>query len=193
MELSALLGDAYKDGMTLEEVTEALKGVEMPKDQNAEIERLKDTISKSNSEAAEWKKKYKDTLDDAARKKSDEDENVRKLQEEIEGLKRERTINGYKASYIGMGYSQEDAGKIAELLTDGKMDDVIAMQKKHQEAMAEQIKKDLLKNTGRPGGGTDPDRDDGQDDNVKLAQDMAKARATSLKQGADIINQYIRH
>ena len=189
MELSALLGDAYKDGMTLEEVTEALKNVEMPKDQNAEIERLKNAISKSNSEAADWKQKYKETLDDAARKKSDEDENVRKLQEEIEGLKRERTINGYKASYIGMGYTQDDASKIAELLTDGKMDEVIAMQKKHQEAMAEQIKKDLLKNTPRPDGG----KDDGGEENpnITLAREMAKSRAATVKSSSDILDRYL--
>ena len=190
MELSALLGDAYKDGMTLEEVTEALKGVEMPKDQTAEIANLKELISKRNSEINDWKDKYKSTLDEASRKKSDEDENVRKLQEEIESLKKERTISGYKASYIGMGYSEADAGKIAELLTDGKMDEVLVLQKKHQDAMAEQIKKDLLKNTPRPDGG----KDDGGDENpnIAMAKQMAKSRAATVKSSSDILDRYLK-
>ena len=188
MELSALLGDAYKEGMTADEISEALKGVEMPKDQSAEIERLKDTISKRNGEISEWKQKYNATLDDATRKKNEEDDNVRKLQEEIESLKKERTISGYKASYIGMGYSDEDAGKIASLLTDGKMDEVLAMQKAHQDKMAEQIKKDLLKGTPRPGG-----QDDEKDENpnIKLAKEMARSRAATVKSSAEILDRYL--
>lgn len=192
MELSALLGEAYKDGMTLEEVTEALKGVEMPKDQSAEIERLKNAITKSNGEAADWRRKYQDTLDEDTKKAQQEEESRKALEQEVERLRKEMTVSGYKASYISMGYSDEDAGKIAGLMADGKMEDVLAMQKKHQEAMAEQIKKELLKKTGRPGGGNDDDGDD-RDDNVRLAQEMAKSRAASAKQGADIISQYIAH
>ncbi len=190
MELSALLGDAYKEGMTLDDVTEALKGIELPKDQSAEIERLKNAISDSNSDAAEWKRKYKDTLDEASRKKSDDEENVRKLQEEINSLKKERTISGYKASYIGMGYPDADAGKIAELLADGKMDEVLVMQKKHQDALAEQIKKDLLRNTPRPDGG----KDDGGDENpnVALAKEMAKSRAKTVQSSSDILDRYLK-
>ena len=52
MTIKELLGDAYKDGMTIEEIETALENVSMPEDNSAEIERLKNALSKSNSEAA---------------------------------------------------------------------------------------------------------------------------------------------
>jgi hypothetical protein len=55
MKIQDLLKDAYKEGMTIEEIEYALADVEIPADQSAEIERLKTALSKSNSENAEWK------------------------------------------------------------------------------------------------------------------------------------------
>ena len=50
MTLKDLLGDSYKEGMTAEEITAALEKVEAPKDLSAEVNSLKETISKKNSE-----------------------------------------------------------------------------------------------------------------------------------------------
>lgn len=190
MELSELLGDAYRDGMTLEEVSAALKGVEMPKDNSAEIGRLKNALSKSNADAADWKRKYQDTLDDAGRKAADEAEATKQLQEELNRMKREMTVSGYKASYVGMGYSESEAAKIAESLADGKIDDVLARQKAHQEKLTEQIKKDLLKGTPRPDGSQD-DKDD-DSDAMKRAREMAKARAESSRRASEAMKNYLR-
>ena len=46
MNIKDLLKDAYKDGMTIEEINAALEGVELPTDNSAEIERLKNALSK---------------------------------------------------------------------------------------------------------------------------------------------------
>ena len=190
MELSELLGDSYKEGMTIEEVSEALKGIEMPRGQDAEIERLKSAISKSNSEAADWKRKYTETLDDTKKKAVEDDEKTKALQDEVARLRKEMTISGYKASYVSMGYSDADATKVAEMLADGKIEDAMAIQKKHQEKMAEQIKKDLLKNTHRPDGS--PDDNDGEDEAVKMARDMATARAENSKRASEGMKNYLR-
>ncbi len=53
MNLKEVLGDAYKEGMAFEEVEAALEKVTVPEDHSAEIERLKNALSKSNSEAAQ--------------------------------------------------------------------------------------------------------------------------------------------
>ena len=83
MELSELLGSAYKDGMTLEDVTEALKGIEMPADQSAEIDRLRNSLTKSNADAADWKRKYRETQDEATRKSEEDAESVKAMQAEL--------------------------------------------------------------------------------------------------------------
>ena len=54
MNIKDLLGDAYKEGMSLEEIETALKGISMPEDNSAEVERLRTALSKSNSEAADY-------------------------------------------------------------------------------------------------------------------------------------------
>ena len=61
MDLKALLGDAYKEGMTFEEIEEALKEVQPPEDPAgaAEISRLKTALSKANGEAADYKKQLR--------------------------------------------------------------------------------------------------------------------------------------
>ena len=53
MKLKDLLKEAYKDNMTLEEIEAALEGVEVD---TSEVDRLKSALTKSNSEAAEYKK-----------------------------------------------------------------------------------------------------------------------------------------
>ena len=56
MKLSVLLGDAYKDGMTADEIISAIEKVADP---NAEIEKLRNAVTKANGEAAEYKKQLK--------------------------------------------------------------------------------------------------------------------------------------
>lgn len=55
--LSDLLGNAYKEGMTEEEISTALQSAGAgAKDNEAEVNRLKAQLSKANSEAADYKK-----------------------------------------------------------------------------------------------------------------------------------------
>ena len=52
--LSELLGNAYKEGMTEEEISNALQSMGAGvKDSDIEVTRLKAQLSKANSEAAE--------------------------------------------------------------------------------------------------------------------------------------------
>ena len=46
MNIKDLLKDAYKEGMSLEDIEKALEGIELPSDGSAEIERLKTALSK---------------------------------------------------------------------------------------------------------------------------------------------------
>ena len=92
MKFKDLLKDAYKDGMTLEEIEAALADVELPADQSGEIERLKSALSKSNSENAEWKKKHRDALSEDEKKTQEKDELIQKLTEERNTLLRESNV-----------------------------------------------------------------------------------------------------
>ena len=190
MELKELLGDAWKDGMTMDEVSEALKNVQMPKDQSAEIEKLKETISKSNSEAAEWKNKYRATLDDATKKQQEAEEKAKKDAERLAELEREKLISTYKASYLAIGYDEELAGDTAIALAEGNNEKLFENQRKYKEAVEKKAREEALRTSGRPGGSGDPGKNDSEA--VKIAKEIGSSRSEADKIAKDSLAHYLK-
>lgn len=152
MDIKALLGDAYKEGMTLTEIETALAAVELPTD-NTEIERLKAAVSKSNSEAAELKKQLRTKLteDEAAKLKDAEDRE--KLQSDYNALLTKVTISENKAKLLAIGYDDKLADETAEAMVNGELEKVFTNQKKHMENLEKKIRADVLKETPKPAPG----------------------------------------
>jgi hypothetical protein len=152
MDIKALLGDAYKEGMTLTEIETALAAVELPTD-NTEIERLKAAVSKSNSEAAELKKQLRTKLteDEAAKLKDAEDRE--KLQSDYNALLTKVTISENKAKLLAIGYDDKLADETAEAMANGELEKVFTNQKKHMENLEKKIRADVLKETPKPAPG----------------------------------------
>lgn len=191
MDIKELLGDSYKEGMTVEEFAEALKGVEMPKDQSAEIENLKKRISEVNSEAADWKNKYRSTLDEATKKQQEADEKAKKDQEELQNLRKVTAIAGYKASYLAMGYSEELATDTANALYEGNNEKLFENQKKHMEAVEKKAREDALRGSGRPGGSGDGSGS-GETEAEKLAKKIGAQRAEADKIAKEGLSHYLK-
>ena len=150
MKLKDLLKDAYKEGMTIEEINEALADVEIPADQSAEIERLKTALSKSNSENAEWKKKHREALSEEERKAQEMADRMKQLEEQNAQLVRESNVSKHKAKFLGMGYEDALATDAAVAMADGDMEKLFSYQQKHQEAFEKKIRADALKGTPKP-------------------------------------------
>lgn len=152
MDIKALLGDTYKEGMTLTEIETALAAVELPTD-NTEIERLKAAVSKSNSEAAELKKQLRTKLteDEAAKLKDAEDRE--KLQSDYNALLTKVTISENKAKLLAIGYDDKLADETAEAMVNGELEKVFTNQKKHMENLEKKIRADVLKETPKPAPG----------------------------------------
>ena len=191
MEIKDLLGESYKDGMTSDEIIEALKNVEIPKDQSAEIQKLKDRISEVNSEAADWKNKYKATLDDATRKAQEAEEKAKKDAELLESLKKEKAIAGYKASYLAMGYEEKLAEDTANALYEGNNEKLFENQRKHQESVEKKAREDALRGSGRPGGSGSSAPDD-DSEAVKLAREIGASRAEADKIAKAGLDYYMK-
>jgi hypothetical protein len=157
MKLKDLLKDAYKEGITVEEIESALAEVEIPADQSAEIERLKTALSKSNSENAEWKKKHREALSEEERRSQEVADELKQLREQNEKLLRESNVSKHKAKFLGMGYDESLATDAAAAMVDGDTDKLFTYQQKHQEALEKKIRADALKGTTKPV----PDKGDG--------------------------------
>ena len=157
MKFKDLLKDAYKEGMTLEEIESALADVELPADMSDEVKRLKDALSKSNSENAEWKKKHRDALSEEERKSQEVAEELKQLREQNEKLVRESNMSKHKAKFLGLGYDEALASDAAAAMVDGDTEKLFSYQQKHQEALDKKIRADALKGTPKPV----PDKRDG--------------------------------
>ena len=157
MNIKDLLKEAYKEGMTVAEIEEALKGIEMPTDNSGEIERLKTALSKSNSEAAEYKKQLREKMSAEEIKAKEDADKLEALIKERDALLREKTVANHKAQYLALGYDEKLAADTAEALANGELEKVFANQKKHNEAVEKKIRADVLKETPTPEGGNGSD------------------------------------
>ena len=153
MNIKDLLKDAYKEGMSVEEIEAALKDIDLPTDNSAEIDRLKTALSKSNSEAADYKKQLREKMSAEEVKAKEDADKIEEMTKELETLRREKTVASHKAKYIALGYDESLADETAEAMANGELDKVFANQKKHLETVEKKIRADVLKDTPKPEGG----------------------------------------
>ena len=169
--LSDLLGKAYKEGMTEDEISAALETVGQGNE--AEVNRLKAALSKANSEAADYKKqlrtKQTDDEDAAAAQKEEHD----RLVQENADLKRSMALSERKAKLLAMGYDESLADETAAAMVDGDMDKVMANQSKYLEVQKKNIQADAMRKTPRPAAG-----DDGNGGSMDYAKKIAEAQAS---------------
>lgn len=153
MTIQDLLKDSYHDGMSIEEINTALADIELPQDNAAEIERLKRLVSKSNSEAADYKKQLREKLSSDEIKAKEEAEKQEKLQNDYNDLLKRVKLSETKAKLLTLGYEDSLAEEAAAALVEGDLDTLFANQKKHIEAVERKVRSDVLKETPRPAGG----------------------------------------
>lgn len=151
MTLKDLLKDAYKENMTVEEIEAALNGVEID---TSEVDRLKSALTKSNSEAAEYKKQLRAKQTDDEAKEAEREKEIASMKEELEALKQEKVVSEYTSRFLSLGYEDSLARETAAAFAKGEMDTVFANQKKHAEAAEKKLRADLLRDTPAPPAGT---------------------------------------
>lgn len=146
MDIKAILGDQYKDGMTVEELTAALADIDVLT--KAEVDEKyvsKDVSNRLSSEAAKRKRETAAANDEIA-----------SLKETVKALQRASTIADSKAKLTAMGYADTDAVKAAEAMADGDMTSLMAIMAAHNAAAAKQAKSDTVHSmSAPPSGGAD--------------------------------------
>lgn len=169
--LSDLLGKAYKEGMTEDEISAGLETVGQGNE--AEVNRLKAALSKANSEAADYKKQLRTKqTDDEAAAAAQKEEHDRLVQENAD-LKRSMALSERKAKLLAMGYDESLADETAAAMVDGDMDKVMANQSKYLEVQKKNIQADAMRKTPRPSAG-----DDGNGGSMDYAKKIAEAQAS---------------
>ena len=116
--------------MSAEEKLQALEAFdfETPKPNTDEAEKLKAALSKANSEAAEWKRQFREKQTEQERAEAERLEREKAVEEELRGLRRDKAVSGYVAQCLALGYDKDLALRAAEAMADGDAASVLACQ-----------------------------------------------------------------
>lgn len=132
----------YAD-MTAEEKLAALESyeIEMPeqKDNSDEVTKLKSALSKANSDAAEWKRQFREKQTEQERAEAERKEHEAAVEEELRGLRRDKSVNGYLANCLALGYDKELALKAAEAMADNDAAGILECQQTFLEAKTKEL------------------------------------------------------
>lgn len=98
---------------------------ETPKE-DPEVVKLKNALSRANSEAASWKKKYNDTLTEQQQAALKAEEERKAEREELIALRTDKRIGDYMKGLIEAGVDGNTASSMAKLLPEGVTDEYFA-------------------------------------------------------------------
>ena len=146
------------DEMTAEDKLNALLGYEFE-------EPLKNALSKANSDAAEWKRQFREKQTEAERAEAERKEHEAAVEEELRTLRRDKTIGGYVAQCLALGCDKDLALRAAEAMADGDAAAVLSCQQDFIEAKKKELEATALNKqpgltSGSPPTAKDADRDE---------------------------------
>lgn len=140
--------DGYAE-MSTEEKLKVLEAFEYD-DGASEIERYKNSVSKANSEAAEWKKKHNALLSEDEKAKQEQADYIAQLKKQNEDLLKERDVAKYKTELLSMGYSDDLATETANALFSGDVSKVLKNQATFVTEQKKAVIAESVKNTPKP-------------------------------------------
>jgi hypothetical protein len=147
-DLKTLLGDQYKEGMTLEELMGL--DVEVPKPDTSAYDNLKKRFDEVASEAANYKKQLRANMTEAEQKAAADAEKYANMEAELEKLKADNAIAENAKGLVAIGYEESVANEVAAALFNGDAKAVIQAQGKFVEAQKKLVLAEALKNSPIP-------------------------------------------
>ena len=156
------------DEMTAEDKLTALLGFEFeapaPKE-SEDVTKLRNALSKANSDAAEWKRQFREKQTEAERAEAERKEHEAAVEEELRTLRRDKTVGGYVAQCLALGYDKDLALRAAEAMADGDAAAVLACQQDFIEAKTKELEMTALNKqpgltSGAPPTAKDADKDE---------------------------------
>ena len=166
--MSDLLGDAYKPGMSEDEISAALEAKKVVS--GDELDKAKSNPSKANSQAADLKKQLR-------AKQTDEEAAAQARQEEVDKLTEsnkqlaDKLAKMEKTSELrALGYDAALAESTADAMLKGDLTTVLANQKQFLEAHDKTLKAAGMRGTPRPAVGSGTNE-------VDYTKKMAEAEA----------------
>ena len=128
--------------MTAEEKLAALEAFEFDapeQKESDEVTKLKAALSRANSDAAEWKRQFREKQSESERAEAERAERDAAREEELKTLRREKSVSGYLANYLALGYEKTLAQRAAEATADGNAAEIMNCQQEFLEAKKKEL------------------------------------------------------
>ena len=133
--------DGYAE-MSAEDKLKALEDYEFetpaPKD-TEEVAKLKNALSNANSQAAEYKRALREKQSEQERAEAERAEREKAVEEELRGLRRDKTVSSYLANCLSLGYGSELAQRAAEAMADNDAAAIMECQREFLEAKQKEL------------------------------------------------------
>lgn len=138
IELSKIPGYAE---MSAEDKLKALEAYEfdVPAKDNDEVMKLKTALSNANSEAKKWKDELRAKQTEAERAEAERAEREKAVEDELRTLRRDKTVSGFVAQCLALGYDKDLALRAAEAMADNDAAAIMACQQDFLEAKKKEL------------------------------------------------------
>ena len=133
--------------MSAEEKLAALEAYEFeaPKaDESEEVKKLKTALSNANSQAADWKRQFREKQTEAERAEAERKEHEQAVEDELRTLRRDKTISGYLAQCLALGYDKDLALRAAEAMADNDAATIMNCQQEFLEVKQRELEANAL-------------------------------------------------
>lgn len=134
--------EGYAD-MSAEDKLKALEefDFEIPKPatDTDEVIKLKNALSNANSQAAEYKRALREKQTEQERAEAERAERDAARDAEIKELRRDKTVSGYLANCLSLGYSNELAQRAAEAMADNDAAAIMECQREFLETKTKEL------------------------------------------------------
>lgn len=116
-------------------------------------------FDKLASDLAAAKRQLRSRMSEDEQREADRQAELAAREEELQKLRREKTLSTNKASFLGLGLSDELADEAAQMLADGDTDGLFMALKRHQVGFEKALRTKILAETPKPPA-TDPNSEE---------------------------------
>jgi hypothetical protein len=135
--------EGYEE-MSAEDKLNALLGYEFETPKSDTDEKLKAALSKANSDAAEWKRKFRETQTEQERQAAELADAQKQMQEQLDAYKAKERVSSYANKLMAAGVDAETADLMAKSLPEGVSDEYFAAYKSFIETKTKEIESAAL-------------------------------------------------
>jgi hypothetical protein len=134
------------DNLSADEKVAALlnQEIEVEQTEPADVTKLKTSLSKANSEAAEYKRQLREKQSEAERAEAERAEKEQMMQEKLAAYETRERIASYKAQLMTAGIDPNTADLMAKSLPEGVTDEYFAATKAFLEAQKQALLSESL-------------------------------------------------